>query len=95
MDYGSCRSCRAQIAWARSAKTGKPMPLDPEPDEERGNVLVDGQSRAHVFKDAAAAAAYQEATPDSELASSGKYLSHFVTCPRAGHHRKAAQAVLT
>ena len=80
MDYGSCRSCGQQVAWARSAKTGKPMPLDPEPNEERGNVLVDGHGRAYSFRDGDAALAYQEANPEHELAGSSRHMPHHATC---------------
>ena len=29
LDRGTCRSCGAEILWVRSARSGKPMPLNP------------------------------------------------------------------
>jgi hypothetical protein len=91
MDYGTCRSCRVQVLWARSASTGKPMPLDAEGDEERGNVLVDGQGRAHVFRNAQVAAAYQEEHPEADVATSSRYMAHHATCPNRERHRGNAR----
>lgn len=34
-----CRSCGAAIIWGRTAN-GKIMPLDREPDQERGNIVL-------------------------------------------------------
>jgi hypothetical protein len=34
-----CRSCKASLMWTTST-SGKPMPLDSEPDAEKGNVIV-------------------------------------------------------
>lgn len=78
MDYGVCRDCKAQVMWVKSAKTGKPMILDPQSDSERGNVIVDGAARAHVFADHAAALAGAEAL---ELEDEPTWLDHHVTCP--------------
>jgi hypothetical protein len=96
MDHGPCRSCRQLVVWATSAKTGKAMPLNPEPDEERGNVLVDGNGRAFTFRNAAAANAYQEQFPESDLVGSSRYLPHHASCPQGpawqGKHRGDADA---
>lgn len=75
-DYGTCRSCRAQVRWAKSASTGKPMPLDRSPD--RGNVLIDANGRAHVFKDHGAAVA---AVMESDRYGTETFMSHHATCP--------------
>jgi len=78
------------------------MPLDREPDEERGNVLVDGLGRAYTFRNAAAALAYQEGNPESDLAGSCRHMLHHATCPagpawkgkRRGDADAPAQTVL-
>lgn len=80
MDFGTCRSCKAQVHWARSAATGKPMPLDEDPGN--GNVVVDGSSRAHVFKDHAAAVEAMES--DERFPIGDTYISHHATCPDRG-----------
>lgn len=74
MDYGICRSCRAQLRWVKSAKSGKPMPLDVS--EDRGNVLVDGIGRAHVFRDADAARAAALADEQTFGVEPVRFISH-------------------
>jgi hypothetical protein len=77
-----CRSCGAEIVWARTT-LGKAMPLDPEPATE-GNVqlcMVGGEEIAAVLGSADRAAAQLEQIP--------LYVSHFATCPNAALHRKA------
>lgn len=53
----TCRSCRAPIIWAVSAKTGKPMPLDYarvdegvrwQPDAENVARQCSGRELGHV-----------------------------------------------
>lgn len=79
----------------RSAKTGKPTILDPRPDEKRGNVIVDGTGRAHVFADHEAAVAGAIAL---DLEDEPTYLDHHATCPewekrrRGPSHSTAPQA---
>jgi hypothetical protein len=36
----TCRHCKAEVLWVRTAATGRPMPLDPD-ESERGNVFVE------------------------------------------------------
>jgi hypothetical protein len=38
---GRCRSCGAEITWARTAANDRPMPLDAQPTPD-GNVRLDG-----------------------------------------------------
>ena len=64
---------------AASVKTGKSFPLDPEPHDELGNVLVDGHGRAHVFADAQKAESARDSDPDLEM--SDRYISHYATSP--------------
>lgn len=81
--YDTCRSCGAPISWAFTLK-GKRLPMDPDP-AENGNVILpideDGLPLpAIVFRDA-------EDAMDG-FPGANRYLSHFVTCPNAGAHRR-------
>lgn len=38
----TCKSCSAPIEWAKSARTGKAMPLDLEPTAHGNLVVIDG-----------------------------------------------------
>ena len=67
MPIVKCRSCGAEIFWAKSAATGKAMPLDAQ-------ARVDG----NVTLDMTGAAVVGDKT-DPGL----RYVSHFVTCPQA------------
>lgn len=75
----ACRSCGAEIIWART-ENGKRMPLDAEAthigdsSELRGLqsvTFVDGEYRC---------------SPARPMLV---YVSHFATCPNAGSHRQA------
>jgi hypothetical protein len=79
---GPCRSCRAPMLWIRTRATGKSMPLDPEPNWERGNILLDEENKAVAFPS-------PEAAQQRRLLTGwdGPYISHFATCPNA---RRAA-----
>lgn len=70
-----CRSCKAEIVWAVSEKTGKRLPLDPIP-VPTGNLQIVGEAKG---------------TPLVRFDLDGdgpKYLTHFVTCPAADDHRR-------
>ena len=76
--FGECRSCKAPIRWAITAK-GKRMPLDPDPNED-GNVtlkLVEGVWHATVH-----------GNPAEIRADAKRFISHFATCPFARQHRR-------
>lgn len=73
-----CRTCRAPIMWAVSAKTGSRMPLDRDP-VDNGNVVLDGNRASYLSKADAAA---------PNLLGEARYVSHFATCPQAQAHRK-------
>lgn len=81
-DSAPCRSCRRPVFWAKTAATGKPMPLDE--DDERGNVILDCAGRAHVFRDRAAALAAAEADEERFGIVSTTYISHHAEgqCPK-------------
>lgn len=81
-----CRSCKAPIVWATSLATGKAkrIPLDPDPDPKRGNIVLTEDLLAqgpvaHYLDNAAAASA--------SVNGETLYLSHFVTCPDADEWR--------
>lgn len=79
MQNANCGSCGAPIIWIRTAASGTYMPLNAEPDPERGNmVIVDGKA-ASITNDL-----FGPHVP----AGAPKYLSHFATCPSAAKHRK-------
>lgn len=78
-NYSPCRSCATPVFWVLTRKGAK-MPLDESP--ERGNVVLDETSRAHVFRDHAAAVEAMEERPDIPLGDT--YISHHAEgqCPQ-------------
>lgn len=80
MNVSPCRSCKRPVHWSKTARTGSAMPLDRDPD--RGNVLVDGNGRAHVFRDHDAAVAASEADDEGRFGTE-TYISHHAEgqCP--------------
>lgn len=85
MNARYCRSCRARIDWV-TLPTGRRMPINPEPDRERGNVmLIDTELDADVYDTVVGrfvvlgeVAALMERQRGIDL-----YLSHFESCPEA------------
>lgn len=77
---GHCRSCRRQVLWAKTVKTGSPMPLDE--DADRGNVVLDHIGRAEVFANHEAALAAMEGRLDIPIGET--YISHHAAgqCPQ-------------
>lgn len=79
----ACRSCRAAIIFVPT-KSGKRMPIDPEPYDD-GNVVLrvpagmmgSGEKVAHLLADT-------EAPLEGEL----RFRSHFASCPNAKRHRR-------
>jgi hypothetical protein len=85
VNRSACRSCRRLVYWARSAASGKPMPLDL--DGERGNVLVDASGKSHVFRNhaQAVATAQLDASNGAPVGfDSDTYISHHADgqCPK-------------
>lgn len=74
----TCRSCGTPIRYVRG-ESGSWIPVDREPDEELGNMLVEG-GVAEVLSTTQLAAARAEGY--------SLYVSHFATCPRAHVHRR-------
>lgn len=83
-----CRSCRTQIEWGVTTKTGRPIPLDLTTSPE-GNIAVvgvapKGQPLVMVLTPEELARAKQYGTP-------ALYTTHFVTCPDATKWRHDQQ----
>lgn len=74
-----CRDCGAEMAWAKWRDSGKGIPLNPEPDVERGNLILheDGTVEKCTYL-----AAARERGDDL-------YVTHFATCPSADNFRKS------
>jgi hypothetical protein len=75
-----CRSCNATIIFLKNDKTGRPMPIDPEPDQS-GNVVITG-NLFRVLNETDKAEAIRLDVPI--------HTSHFQTCThskdwRGGH----------
>lgn len=79
MRYTSCPQCHVAVALSIEAATGNTLRLDPIPTSD-GNVLVDGFGRAHTFRSAGAALAFQEARPGTDIAAADQHRRHAVTC---------------
>jgi hypothetical protein len=74
MTTTKCRSCGKEIFWAKSAATGKAMPINAQADVS-GNITIDLAGCAVV---------------GDRNATGLRYTSHFVTCPQAqGWRRKS------
>lgn len=70
-----CKSCGADVLFARHERTGKWMPF--QLDESAGEwIIVDGS------------ASHQGKAPE-HWGSVPRYTSHFATCPQAGRWRRA------
>ncbi|WP_052372818.1 hypothetical protein [Amycolatopsis taiwanensis] len=81
--HAQCRSCRASIVWAVSAKTGNQMPVDYNPNPAKGNVLLQldrGQLVAAVLTDRQLAGA--------RAAGTDLRTEHHATCPDADMYRR-------
>lgn len=76
-----CSACGARILWARSASTGRAMPLDPMPSE-RGNITLAQGPRGETIA---------RVVPRAD-GGPGLYVSHFATCPEAARFRRAPKA---
>ncbi len=70
----TCRSCGAPILWRKHQRTGKPAPIDAEPNPD-GNVLLlrENRYRALSREEREAAIARMEGP---------LHTNHFQTCPQ-------------
>jgi hypothetical protein len=76
----TCRHCGAPVRWVTTAKRGKPMPLDPEPNPE-GNVILRSTDGAAVVLD----------IPDRDYAvelDETVWRAHFASCPHYSERRR-------
>lgn len=73
-----CNYCAAPIKWLTSAN-GKRMPVNAQPDQERGNVVLLGQKAAVLGPSKATAARAQGVEA---------YLHHAADCPYAVQWRQ-------
>jgi hypothetical protein len=73
---GHCSSCKAPVRWAVFG-SGKPCPLDPTPDPDKGNIVILNSERPPLCIVIA-----------RKLPGDVLYTSHFATCPNAAAHRK-------
>jgi hypothetical protein len=69
-----CRSCDERIIWAKSATSGKAIPIDAEP-VDNGNIRLGRDDDGLV-------AIYAGEGPGT------RYVSHFATCPDRDGWRK-------
>lgn len=69
----TCKSCGADVIWAKNSSTGKVMPLDAQ-ETANGNcvLLLDG-----TFK-----------VGGTFVPGQRHHTSHFATCPNAKQHRR-------
>lgn len=68
----TCRSCGRPVVWSQT-EAGKYIPLDPEPVYD-GNVVLEAHG-----------ALARVVAPRRDVK---RHISHFVTCPNAGQHRR-------
>ena len=76
-EEGRCRSCRADIEWARL--NGKPHPFDVVPSEDGSHEIVETPTEVSPI------AVY---VPASKRMGRRLVKSHFATCPNAAEHRR-------
>ena len=76
-DHRACGSCGAHIVWVISAKSRKPMPLDPDLDHGGNIELRRGRNSNTIY------AAITGPDPERKM-----FLSHFATCPQSSEWRK-------
>ena len=87
-EYSQCRSCGADILWAKWPTSGKSMPVDAVPDmrppDKGGGGLVltlHGGEYGKLLLEK-----FDVARHDAKR---NRYTSHFQTCPDAKTHRRA------
>lgn len=85
----TCDSCGAEIVFANSGSTGRPMPIDAHP-AAGGNIRLEERDRplpplAHVI-----GATIDLLAQDDDGV---RYISHFATCPNAKEWRRKGRPV--
>lgn len=74
--------CGARIIWTTNVTTGKRMPVDAEPNHERGNVVLTSGNNGPEAR-----VLTRDELTRRPLGTRGLYLSHFATCPVAASFR--------
>jgi hypothetical protein len=74
-----CRTCKAEVRWARLARSGRPHPLDAVPSK-RGNLRLLDDGRAELLAGPELVAVR---TAGAEL-----FVSHFTSCPDCAEWRR-------
>jgi hypothetical protein len=82
----TCRSCDAEIVWARNEQTGKLMPFDATPDP-KGRWALDDADEGEGLE-AAETGRPAELVAYIDPMAGTRYTSHFATCPQASEWRK-------
>lgn len=80
-----CRSCGAPMVFVKTI-FGKRIPLDVEPNMEKGNVVVANGVAIYI----SGPKREGEARVVAERVGLRLYTSHFATCPDAAEHRKSS-----
>lgn len=89
-----CASCGAEILFFKGEKSGRPHPVDKEPNPKGSIQLVDngkGETVARFCKPLSADDDGVALAPDDNPGRGVRYISHFATCPNAAQHRKDAR----
>ena len=84
-----CRSCAAEIYWARMISSGKAIPLDVEPRKDGNLWCSQRQTSTGIELVAVPAQALDDPRLDSFNRDRRRWVSHFATCPNATKHRGA------
>ena len=94
MNRDKCSSCGVRVRWARTAATGKAIPLDPDPvdPQTRGALVLIGEIAFGLAQAAQRLSTmFDESEADAAIRASREYgwhIAHFATCPNAHHHRR-------
>jgi hypothetical protein len=82
-ELGKCRGCGRPIRWVRTARTGTPQPIDPDPSAD-GNLELIGRS-----EDGYTICRVVPLIERDELLAAGHalYMPHHATCPEVGRFR--------
>ncbi len=70
----TCRSCGAPVLWRKHQRTGKPAPIDAEPNPD-GNVVLLGEERYYVLSP-------KERETWTSRVEGSLHTNHFQTCPQ-------------
>lgn len=83
----ACASCKAKVKWVVVKKSGKRMPIDPEP-VDGGNVEVVGSRVDGDFGRCELVIVHPKGSLPMPGMGKDRFRSHFASCPNADHHRR-------